>query len=422
MLFIFLGAIICATGFTQNEEEKENTFSIGIQQRSRAELRAGAYNPLANDDEIAALINNRSRITMEYKREKLSLSLSAQHVGVWGQDTQNPTDGRAMFNEAWTNLMPVKGLFLKIGRQSLIYDDERLLGGLDWHVSGRYHDALKMGYENEKNKVHLILAFNQDKDRLAASSGTYYSSAGQPYKIMHTAWYQLNPNEVFNISFLAMNLGFQTGVVGTAKMKYMQTVGTNLSIKPGDFQLYGNFYLQTGKTKKDKNIAAFMWTVNASFKLSNAVKLTAGSDYLSGDNKKTPKYEAFDVLYGTHHKYYGNMDYYYPNDFSYGLWDNQIGVSVKTSSKFNFSVICHIFQSTTDIKTDKKDNDRFLGQELDFQLAWNIMKDVTLSGGYSAMLISDAVKVVKNKPNAADLQDWMWVSLNINPKVFISKW
>ena len=26
------------------------------------------------------------------------------------------------------------------------YDDQRILGGLDWNVAGRYHDAVKLGY------------------------------------------------------------------------------------------------------------------------------------------------------------------------------------------------------------------------------------------------------------------------------------
>jgi hypothetical protein len=38
------------------------------------------------------------------------------------------------------------------------------------------------------------------------------------------------------------------------------------------------------------------------------------------------------------------------------------------------------------------------------------------------MSISDGVKIVKEKPNAADWQNWLWISLNINPKVLISKW
>ena len=86
---------------------------------------------------------------MDYKRSDLELKMSAQHVGVWGQDPQIEKNGRFMLNEAWAKLNFGEGFFAQLGRQSLIYDDERILGGLDWNVAGRYHDALKLGYANK---------------------------------------------------------------------------------------------------------------------------------------------------------------------------------------------------------------------------------------------------------------------------------
>lgn len=105
-----------------------------------------------------------------------------------------------------------KDSLLNLGRQSLIYDDERILGGLDWNVAGRYHDALKLGYANKNNEVHLILAFNQNNDS-RTSGGTYYdSSTGQPYKNMQTVWYHYKADNVpFGASLLFMNLGLETG-------------------------------------------------------------------------------------------------------------------------------------------------------------------------------------------------------------------
>ncbi len=75
-----------------------------------------------------------------------SIKISAQHVGVWGQDPQIDKNGRFVLNEAWAKLDFGHGLFAQLGRQALVYDDERILGGLDWNVAGRYHDALKLGY------------------------------------------------------------------------------------------------------------------------------------------------------------------------------------------------------------------------------------------------------------------------------------
>ena len=74
-------------------------------------------------------------------------------------------------------------------------------------------------------------------------------------------------------------------------------------------------------------------------------KIGVGSDYLSGSDGADGKYKAFDPLYGTHHKFYGAMDYFYASSFvnglNPGLWDNQINVAYKPSSKVNLSLAYH---------------------------------------------------------------------------------
>ena len=127
-----------------------------------------------------------------------------------------------------------------------------ILGGLDWNVAGRYHDALKLGYANKNNEVHLILAFNQNNDN-RTSGGTYYdSSTGQPYKNMQTVWYHYKADNVpFGASLLFMNLGLETGDKATddSHTRYLQTMGTYLTYKNSNWNLDGAFYYQMGKNK-----------------------------------------------------------------------------------------------------------------------------------------------------------------------------
>ena len=427
LIIIFSGLLLFSPVFAQGNDNKENEFTLGAQLRSRAEYRNGTLNPHADEADPAAFINNRSRLSMEYKRSKLSLGLSAQNVGVWGQDPQIDNNGRFMLNEAWASINPGNGFFMKLGRQSLVYDDDRILGSLDWNVSGRHHDAMKLGFENVQNKLHLILAFNQTGE---GTSGTYYpmltQTVRQPYKTMQTLWYQHIADKTFNASFLLMNLGMDAGDATKSDVKYLQTLGTNLSFQPNNFQLYGTFYFQTGKNvtraAADKSVSAYMWAINASYSVNPALKLMVASDYLSGDDgEDAGKYKAFDPLYGTHHKFYGTMDYFYASTFmAKGLWDNQLGISYKTSPKITLALNYHHFQTATNVSVGEK-KQKTLGSEWDFQLTWNVMKDVTLTGGYSTMFGNDAMKAVKGG-DPSKWQDWMWVSLNINPKVFITKW
>jgi len=420
LIIFFMGLLMCSLLYAQ-----ENELSIGAQLRARAEYRDGAFNPKTEDSDPAAFINNRSRISMDYKRDKLSLGFSAQQVGVWGQYPQSDkTNGRTMINESWANLNLGDGFFMKLGRQSLAYDDERILGGLDWHVAGRFHDALKMGFEDNQNKLHAIFAFNQNDE--FTNSNFFNQATGQPYKSMATLWYQHSASKKFNLSFLVMNLGFQAGNAMESSMKYMQTLGTNLTLEPvKGLQLLGTFYYQAGETNAiadNQSISAFMWALNASYAVNPDFKIMAASDYLSGnDGNDVNKYKAFNPLYGTHHKFYGTMDYFYPAVFAPGLWDKQLGLSYKTSPKVTLALNYHHFSTNTDRFVGENRLSRTLGSEFDFQVTWAVMKDVGFVGGYSTMFGNDTMKAIKGG-DPSKFQSWAWVSLNINPKVLITKW
>ena len=433
LVIIFFGALLCVPGFAQSDETKgsDNEFTVSGQLRTRAEIREGYGAPHADGADPGAFINDRARLSFEYKRSNLSLGLSAQQVGVWGQDPQIASSGRMMMNEAWANLNFGEGFYMKLGRQSLIYDDERILGGLDWNVAGRYHDALKLGYENSMNKLNVVLAFNQNSEGAAGNpTGTFYTiqNPGPGYKAMHMVWYQHIGSKVFNISLLAMNLGLETGTTPVSSVKYLQTFGTNVSYQPGSFQLYGTFYCQTGNataTSAAKDVFAFMGALNLSYAINPQWKVTAASDYMSGDNGKDPsKFKAFNPLFGTHHKFYGTMDYFYANPFANGLnpglWDNQLALSFKAAPKVSLGLNYHYFLTTTDVNVNGK-NRRALGSEWDFQVNWNVMKDVALTGGVSNFFGNDVLKAVKGG-DPSKLQQWAWVSLNINPKIFVTKW
>lgn len=430
-VIVFSGLLLVSSMWMMADEneaskDKENTFSMSAQIRPRAEYRNGVLNPRSEGQGPAGFINNRARLSMNYERQNLSIGLSAQHVGVWGQDPQIDRNGRFILNEAWAQLDFGYGLFAKLGRQSLIYDDERILGGLDWNIAGRYHDALKLGYENKKNKLHLILAFNQNTETII--DGTYYAPGAQPYKNMQTLWYQHICSKEFKASFLFMNLGLEGGKDNKSYTQFMQTLGTNLYYQPGNWTLGGTFYYQFGKNKDKQDVSAFLWALNAAYKINSQWSIALGSDYLSGmDNTDGPdaKYTAFDPLYGTHHKFYGAMDYYYATSFKEGfnpgLWDNQIKLAFKPSHKVDLSVAYHYFSTTSDVTLDHKDLNRGLGSEIDLQVDWQIMKDVKLSAGYSTMLGTTTMEAVKGG-NKDSWQDWGWLSININPRIFIAKW
>ena len=140
--FLFLAVIIFCNQslFAQNENEE---LKINIQLRPRAEFRNGLFTPILEGQKPASFVAQRSRIGFTYsKNQKLKIGLSTQVVNAWGNDAQvQATANDISLYEAWAQLYFNPEWSIKIGRQVFSYDDERILGALDWNNAGRKHDA-----------------------------------------------------------------------------------------------------------------------------------------------------------------------------------------------------------------------------------------------------------------------------------------
>lgn len=422
--YIVMGLALVPLFLSAQEEKQDKEFSISAQIRARGEYRNGALYPRSEGEKSTSFINNRARLSLgyiqRYSKTSLELKLSGQHVGVWGQGAQVKKSGDFILNEAWAKLNFNNGFFAQLGRQALSYDDERILGGLDWNVAGRYHDLLKLGYANDLNAIHLSLAFNSNNETV--KGGNYYAPGGQPYKNMQTLWYHYGNNQKpFGFSLLAMNLGWEMGEADDGGNGFMQTFGTYLTFKKDIWDLNGSVYYQTGKNKEDISVSAYMASIFAKANVTHKWAFAIGSDYLSGGKQDDTKYKAFDPLYGTHHKFYGTMDYFYASSYPYnGLWDNQIGVYYKPSKKVDMSLNYHYFMTVQDIEVLDDKYSKGLGSEFDFQINWSIMPDVKLMAGYSVMLGTKSMDIVKGGDHKR-WQDWGWISINITPNLFTSK-
>ena len=403
-------ALLAMTAVAQDEHQ----FTVDAQLRTRGEYNNGAGTPRSEGQLSSTFINNRARLSFDYQRnDNLELKLSVQHTGLWGQNGMILDDGQASINEAWAKLKFGDGFFAQLGRQQLAYDDERILGSLDWHVSGNWHDALRLGYENQQHKLHLILALNQTA---ANNRGNYYDGP-MPYKNMQTLWYHYQAAETpFGISLMAMNLGREAGESGHGKTKYMQTFGTDLSYKPSAFDIHGAFYYQTGKNASDTKVAAWMASAKVGYQITPMLGVNAGYDYRSGNDGNSDKEKSFDQLFGSHHMFYGTMDYFTRN-VPLGLQDLQAGLSAKATKSTLLQLNYHYLATAHQATTGKKS----LGHEIDLQATTKLMKNVTLMAGYSTMFGTETMDAVMGG-NHKSWQDWAWVSLNINPRIFTTKW
>ena len=427
-LAFFSVIILSATSATAQDEVGEE-LKISIQVRPRAEIRNGLFTPILKKQDPASFISQRSRLGLYYsKNNNLKLGLSTQAVHTWGNDAQvQITANNISLYEAWAQVYFSKDWNLKLGRQILSYDDERILGALDWNNAGRKHDAALIGFEKKKVKASAGFAFNQNSERVTESF--FDNKTSQPYKSMEFLWlrYDINPTLAFSV--LGMNLGFQDHI--DSSKSNLQTLGGNVYFSKKKLKATGTYYLQKGTANRinlpDMKTNAWMAAVYLTYNFHKKFNTTVGTDYLSGNDMSSNSITntSFNPLYGTGHKFYGSMDYFYvssPHNLV-GLWDSYLKINFQPFEKFSGQIAFHHFESAGKITGYMNQNSlKALGNEIDLTLRYTIFNDVTISGGYSQMFVNKSMRYAKNIPVNEDLQanqNWAWVSINFNPKILI---
>ena len=433
--------VVTAVAYAQqeggNQQEGNNQLDVSLQFLGQGEMRLGGFDVLkeedANPKAHAYFLLERTRLTIDFKRPHLEAKVTAQHAGVWGEK------GRGDFNlyETWVKFSANNGLFAQVGRQALSYDDERIIGPNDWAMAASSHDVLRLGYEGSQHKAHVILAFNQNDN--STEGGTYYADGAQPYKTMQTVWYHYDmPKVPLGASLLFMNIGMQGGEKdGTDYQKphtrFQQLLGGYLTFNPGKLKTELSYYRQMGRNEYNKKIQAWMTSVKAQYQATPQFNAVAGYDYLSGDKyfavpgqgeiglTNHAVFKGFNPVYGSHHKFYGMMDFFYVstyvNGFSPGLQNLFAGAEYSPVKNLNMKLTYHYLAMATKLK----DIDKTLGHDIDLEASWQCMKDVELSLGFSFMTGTESMKRLKRADDSNHLT-WGWVTLVVSPKLFSTKW
>lgn len=429
---LFLLGVTAATA----QEEGKNQIDLDLNILGRGEMRYGGLTD-GTDDNYAQFLMERTRLSLDYKRPYIEAKVTAQHSGVWGQG------GKGNFNlhEAWAKLYTKFGLFAQMGRQILSYDDERIIGANDWAMAANSHDVLKIGYEGYGHKVHAIFGFNQNAENV--TGGTYYANGAQPYKVMHTLWYHYDvPKIPIGVSVLFMNIGMQGGVVGGTDSnephnRYQQLLGGYVSYNPKKLSVEASYYHQMGRNEKNIKINAWMASFKAQYQIVKQVSVVVGYDYLSGDdyNYVRPKgmigmplhnkIKYFNPVYGSHHKFYGMMDFFYvqafSDSFSPGLQNLYAGVTYNPIKKLNLKATYHYLAATTQLKEHNTPISKTLGHDIDVEASYQILKDAKASIGFSYMKGTETMEKLRRTDENNNLK-WAWFSLVISPRIISKKW
>jgi hypothetical protein len=430
------------------------TFSGQI--RTRSELRDGQGTP--SPDTIPAFFTSqRTRINVAYNTYRIKFYTSLQDVRVWGQDastvnrfTTEPNDG-LMLHEGWAEISlvdtgrVVKNFSLKIGRQELVYDDVRFLGNLDWLQQGRRHDAVLLKFDHNGWTAHLGAAFNQNAERksnhvyngvaTAYPSGT--NGLGAMYKSMQFLY--VNRKLHFgNTSFLAFKDDFskftfaesdslkKNPIYGSGVHSRF-TIGANMygtAVRKLNFAM--SAFYQGGSFRDGTPLSEYLLSASGLYSIGRKFAVGPGVDLTSGNNGSNParKYQRFDPLYGTPHKFWGSMDYFYVADGfgANGLADYYIQSRYKMKDNLAMVGNIHRFVLPEAVKgSDGKLLQKGLGTEIDLMVNYNMTRIISFEAGYSMMLATETMSSpkVKNVKHASENLNWAYLMISIRPEFTI---
>ena len=323
-----------------------------LQLRPRYEYRNG-FKELMKDGSLpTSFVSQRSRLNFNFKQEKLKAKLTFQNIRVWGDvptTTTSDKNGIALF-EAWAQYDFNAKWSARLGRQVLSYDNQRIMGEIDWAQQGQSHDAALLTFKPNNHQLDLGFAVNSDAEKLYRDVNT------ASYKHMQYAWYHTSFSNL-NMSLLFLNVGFQYNDALTSELEIdnMQTFGTYLSYKKNKFDANLGVYGQTGKGKlvtENTSVSAWYGGLNLNYAFTDKFKAGLGYEYLSGKDQDDTdsKIKSFNPIFGTNHGFNGFMDYFYV-----GNYKNTVGLQdvfakfTYADNKWQFNAIPHVFMTAADV-------------------------------------------------------------------------
>lgn len=419
-IFTIIFLLIATISYSQ-------TFELDGQLRPRFEYKHGYKTLIDDKTDPGMAVSQRTRLNFKFEHNNLKTLISIQDVSIWGDQTTRSNRGSngLMIHQAWAEYNFFDNFSIKLGRQELAYDNQRLLGRNDWSQGARRHDAFLLKYNpTEKLQFHGIAAFNQTND---ADTGTFYTLNN--YKTLQAIWAQYKLQD-FSASLIFINDGKAFNKTDSLKTtqttKYSQTVGPFIKYNKNNFEASSAAYYQFGKTEKNIEKSAWFFGGDIAYRISKVLKIGVGTQIISGadfnkigsQNSKSP---VFSLLYAGAHNCNGWMDYFYSSSphGDVGLKDFYLPIFINYR-KFEIQIQNHYYQSfgtIYNIENNEKMSSE-LGFEMGVMVTYPVSTNLQFLAGYSQIFPTASLQYIKGTGDRYFTQNWAWVSLNFQPKFF----
>ncbi|MCP4676695.1 MAG: alginate export family protein [Deltaproteobacteria bacterium] len=340
--------------------------------------------------------------------------------------------GNTDLHQAWIRFGFVDDLLtLKVGRQHLVYGDQRLIGHLEWANRPRLFDAAVVSWNHSVGSLDLFASvFSSDPGGNLIDYSTVFFGI---YNALHffektVVWeqYLLGLTDADNARAPGQMYDPEDEEAASPYRK-VGTVGTRLRYNGTSFATGAEVAYQFGKANTDADIKQNAFALHADAKYTFQVPwkpfLRIEANYASGNRTNAEDESSrFINLFPTNHLHYGYMDLQ--------NWSNAIngsaGTGFKPSKHFALSIDYWIlarantddgwfnaagkplYVAQEDAPTDHED-DALLGHEVDITVKTPVNKHVKIVTGFS--LFSPTGYALSK---GEDLQTWLFTMLVVN--------
>ena len=406
-----------------------STITVGLDMRTRTEFRHGYRTIPTQDTSGAFFTNHRTRINFDYKSKKLDAYISLQDTRIWGQQdpretTPSSTVSTYLF-EAYAEPHITDKFSIRIGRQRIMYDNQRLFAENDWRLQGNSHDAFRLIFNNKINlNTELTWAFNQSGENTFT---TNYKPNGFPnYKTLLVHYLNYKASKTITLTTINAADGFQSSDplrYTTTNMRF--TSGGRLEYSSYNWYATFSGYYQYGKDSSGKKLGAYY--IQPELKYTGKKFTTRlGFEYLSGADTSThPTIDKnFVPLYGVAHRFMGNMDFFttFPSDVNgAGLFNPYLFFQYQnTNKKWMVRMENHLFYSQSQFVYKGTKENKYLGFENDWRVNYKPNSNVDCEFGFCWASVTNSMTLIKKAGDPKTTPYWTYLSLKFTPTFFKS--
>lgn len=369
-------------------------------------------------------LSHRARLGVTAERAGgPKLVLRFQDTRVWGEETdplgggtQTTTAMGMDIHEAYA-LIPLgmPQLTLQAGRQEINLDAQRLVGALDWVQRARRFNGARLRWNDGPLDVSAIATILTERD-MGDADGHVGVSAGDIWFGGVHGRYLVSDAVHVSLLWLARK---NDSLVPTAN-ELRHTAGFYADGKAAGLAYSAEFYQQFGHMGA-KDISAWLGTARLAYGLPVVATPTVGLffDEVSGDGNAE---NAFDTLYATNHKFYGEVDMFLnipKHTANRGLRDVGVTLAATPLKDLSVGVDFHVFathalagKALTDAKDVQPKTD--VGQEVDVRALWKFAPGASLHLLYGMFLPGEAMRSIKKYADSVELTTEHYGALTLN--------